>query len=357
MAGIIASALAGGLEGGGLAVASQGKQWTEKLHQDALNEAQALRARSLAELQEGFAAKREARQETAAQTRLEAGFGHTETMARIRRDFEIEQNEAQRTLSREQIAAQKEIARFNRDNALAIARIGGTIQQDKDGNVLFITKDGKANPILDPRTNQPMVGYKDLTPAAKAYSDVIHGQLKNLDTLEASPMTDNATKENLNKRRTDLNTELLNVLTGGIGVAGQGRPQPTVPQAAIDALKKDPSLAEQFKAKYKVDPAQYLSSGQTPAPRAVTAAQRGPAPAAAPAIPETPEAQGFDAARQRFEQAERTLKSYGLSKRRTDPDGFEKAKRERDEAQRAFNQAMSQHETALGEKTQPYFGR
>jgi len=51
MAGIIGAMLAGGVEGAGTAIASQGKAWTDKQHQDALNEAQAIRAKSLAELQ------------------------------------------------------------------------------------------------------------------------------------------------------------------------------------------------------------------------------------------------------------------------------------------------------------------
>ena len=51
MAGIIGAMLAGGGEGAGKGLESQGKAWTEKQHQDALNEAQAIRSQSLAELQ------------------------------------------------------------------------------------------------------------------------------------------------------------------------------------------------------------------------------------------------------------------------------------------------------------------
>jgi hypothetical protein len=74
--GIIAAALAGGGEGLGKGLESQGKAWTEKQHQDALAEAQAIRAQSLAELTGKI------------QTKLETD---------VRQPFQREQNEAQRT--------------------------------------------------------------------------------------------------------------------------------------------------------------------------------------------------------------------------------------------------------------------
>lgn len=356
MTGIVGRALAGG--GGALEVAGLSilRSELDEKRQTRLQELAHAQQSALQERGQTFTAG-ENQKGREHQTALQgAGFLHTENMAAARRAFDEEQNKLNRNLTREQITSNERQQNANRANALEIAKIGGTVQQDKDGRLLFFTKDGKAQPIMDPATNQPLMGNKDLTPAAKAYADVIGQQLKQLDTLEASPMTDDNTRTQINQRRTQLNTDLLNVLTGGISAAGKGGGgEPTIPQAAIDALKKNPALADDFKAKYKVDPSKYLTGGQTPAPAPRAVQPKADTPAAETA--ETPEAEGVDAARSRLAEAENTLKSYGLLKRRQDPQGFEEAKRERDEAKRLLEESLSKHQSSLGDEAEPYFGR
>lgn len=238
---IIAEGAAGAAEGAGLGTAKAAEKWTDALHEKAKQEAIALREENLARLNNAAAAERQ-----------QAGFGHAETMERdIRQPFERTQQQARfgnektlqdarlaydrerdsenRTLTREQITSHEKIAQANNANAMAIAKIGGSVTQDTQGNVLWVGKDGKAQQIMDPNNpDKPLVGFKDLTPAAKAYADVIKDQLKGLDREELSAATtgDQAMQAKITERRGKLNADLLNVLTGGIGAAGKEAPAP-----------------------------------------------------------------------------------------------------------------------------------
>lgn len=261
---IIAEGAAGAAEGAGLGTAKAAEKWTEALHEKAKQEAIALREENLARLNNAAAAERQ-----------EAGFGHAETMERqIRQPFERTQQEARfgndktlqdarlaydrerdsanRTLTREQITSHENISRANNANAMAIAKIGGSVTQDTQGNVLWVGKDGKAQQIMDPSDpNKPLVGFKDLTPAAKAYADVIRDQLKGLDReeLAAANSADKAMQEKIVERRAKLNADLLNVLTGGIGAAG--KPGATAQPSAQDvALLKSTGAKALFDQKF-----------------------------------------------------------------------------------------------------------
>lgn len=158
----------------------------------------------------------------------QAGFGHAEEMQAAQQDFQAEQNRLQRNLTASQIASQQKIAQANNETALAIAKTGGTAQQDKDGNFFFLGKDGTTKPIMDPNDpTKQLKGLKDLTPAAKAYADSIKAQLVDLDRLEANAAGDQTQLAQIAARRAALTAEQLNVLTGGISAAGKsGSPYP-----------------------------------------------------------------------------------------------------------------------------------
>lgn len=159
-------------------------------------------------------------------TQQEHGFTHSKEMQGAQQAFQSEQNDAQRNLTREQIASNEKIAQANRQNALSIASMGGTVQQDKDGTVLFVDRNGNSKTVNDPRNpGQPLRGFKDLTPAAKVYADVIKAQLQGLDKEEVAAL-DDASRQKIVQRRAELNTNLLNVLTGGVDSATKSAASP-----------------------------------------------------------------------------------------------------------------------------------
>lgn len=236
MAGILRGALAGA----GAAMEKVGFEWmTSELAKERAATLEELRSTHQAARdvrQEGFAVAREdrvegraaareirqdtradareTRQETRADTRQAASFGHSARLADAQRVWQGEQNAQQRTLTREQIAASKSIAESNKAVSLQIAKLGGSAQSDKDGNMFFMDREGGLKPIMDPNNpGQQLKGQKDLTPAAKAYTDVLKAQLVAIDKKDTPGQQDDAL-------RVKLNTELLNVLTGGIGNAG-----------------------------------------------------------------------------------------------------------------------------------------
>ena len=260
MAGIIGGMLAGAAQGAGEAGVAVGRQWMVEdaaarlkqmeaeiqqardarlfEHQDTAQERGITATRENLEtteagakarlgISEAGAEKRLGISETGATARQNAGFTHTEEMARVRSAFESEQNKLNRELTKEQIASHERIAGANNATARELAKIGGTIGQDKDGNVLFYGKDGTAKPIMDPNSpNTPLKGYKDLTPAAKAYVDVIKDQLGKLMTQEtavAAAGGDQAALTKITQQRAALNADLLNVITGGLTNAGKGK--------------------------------------------------------------------------------------------------------------------------------------
>jgi len=284
--GIIGAMLAGGGEGAGNALAYQGKAWTDKQHQDALNEAQALRARSLADFQGNIQGKLE---------------------TEVRQPFQREQNEAQRASSEGIHAADRTAREYKpkelldyysasarRLNAEADAIRDGLkykpqaekpalpsikVEKDAEGNVyqLDVTSGAVGRLIPgqpsmkgesrwfgpnDPDTpaSQPTIewslngkrlpnGLSDLYPAIRERTGAGGGgSASGVDWSQYLGGTQ-PTPDPLNLRGKLPSRPPLSDFFGG-----SGKP----PQAAIDALKKDPGLADQFKQKYAVDPSGYL---------------------------------------------------------------------------------------------------
>ena len=263
--GIGSAALAGGVEGLGVGVARVGSKWSEALFEEEKQKAIGLREENLARLNNDAAAGRLATSEAGADRRLGvteagatarqgAGFKHTEALEGSRQKWQGEQNDLQRTLSRDQIASHERVAAANNSTALKIASIGGTVQSDNDGNLIFLDRSGKPTQIMDPNNpGQPLRGQRDLTPASKAYVDVIKEQIKGLDRAELDPMADDSQKQRIAARRLALNNDLLNVLTGGISAAGQTQ-HATPTQRDIALLRSNPSasLVPAFDKKFGV---------------------------------------------------------------------------------------------------------
>ena len=193
------------------------------------------------------------------------GFTQAKTMQDAQQAFQTEQNKLQRDLTREQIASHEKVAAANNATALQVAQLGGTVQQDKDGNMLFFDKSGKSTQIMDPNNpGKPLKGYKDLTPAAKAYADVIKAQLVGLNAQETAGTGD---AEAITQKRVLLNAQLLNVLTGGIDSTGKKTtlPTPTATDKA-DAAKraKDSKFMDAYAARFGAAAAAEITNAQRP---------------------------------------------------------------------------------------------
>lgn len=236
--GLISSIVGGALQGGGEAGVKVGLNEQEALIQEARDqrlqeaakELEGVRQRGAENLQgKAFthAENLQGKSFEHAENLQQGNFAHSEALQQVQQDWQSEQNSQQRDLTREQIQASKDIAASNHAVSLQIAKLGGTVQQDKNGNIIYLDKEGNAKQVMDPNDpTKPFVGYKDLTPAAKAYADVLKAQLIGLDKEEANGMVQDTSK--LQSRRVELNTQLLNVLTGGIGDAGKAGESPPV---------------------------------------------------------------------------------------------------------------------------------
>lgn len=192
---------------------------------------------------EGYALGREERgykqqdsilgkQQTHAKELQAAGFDHDYDLLGARQAFDEEQKALDRTLSREQIAAQERIHKSDRASAERIAMIGGTIQADPEGNVFMVGKTGVTKQIMDPREpDKPLKTAKDLTPGAKAYSDMLTQRLKAIDSNLMMAPEEKAAKEKA------LKTELVGIILRGTE-ALKAEAGPTIPktQAEYDAL-------------------------------------------------------------------------------------------------------------------------
>ena len=259
--GILGAAMAGGGTGLGLAAAKVGSDVLNNEFDKEKQEAIRLREENLARINNEAADRRLGVTEAGADRRLGvvesgqdrrqgAGFKHAEGMADAQRVWQGEQNEMQRGLTREQIQSHERISAANNATAREVANIGGTVQQDKEGNLLFFDKSGKPTQIMDPNNpDNPLRSHKDLTPAARAYSDVIKEQLKGLDREDLVAL-DDTQRQRINERRVSLNTDLLNVLTGGIGEAGKKPPAAPPSQRDIDLLKRNPAQKALFDQKF-----------------------------------------------------------------------------------------------------------
>lgn len=301
--GLIGGALKGAGDAG-LQLTNKAADYVEKSTlQDEASQIQALRDQRLEE----FAAAREQRGYSHAETMQGQGFAHAENLQDARQTFETEQNEKNRGVTREQMASHEKISAANNAVALKIANIGGTVQPDKDGNILWIGKDGKAKQIMDPNDpEQPLKSHKDLTPAAKAYSDVLKAQLVDLDRAEIQAAGDPQQMASIKQRRAEYTGTLLNVLTGGIGGAAKpgAAPQPTAQDVSL--LKGNPSAKALFDQKFGAGAADKALSGGAAAGAAPEAAMPRGLVEEPPGTVNTPP-EGL-IARKRRELAERAAK-------------------------------------------------
>lgn len=299
--GLILSALGGAGEG----AAKAGQQFGEYASRSALqSEAAEITKLRDAKLEE-FASAREQRGYGHSERLQQQGFEHEESLAAVKQAFDAEEHEKTRGVTREQIASHEKVSAANNAVALQIANIGGTVQPDKEGNILWIGKDGKAKPIMDPNSpDQPLKSYKDLTPAAKAYSDVLKAQLVDLDRAEIQAMGDPQQLASIKQRRAEYTGQLLNVLTGGIGEAGKPAPRAQPGEQDIALLKRTPSAKALFDQKFGAGAADRALEAKSdaqpeqPLPRAL---------AEEPPGTEKPKPEGL-IARKRREIAERAAK-------------------------------------------------
>lgn len=363
-ASLIAEGAAGAAEGLGQGTAKVGVQWTEALHERAKAEAIALREENLARLKNQFEGERQRAGFAHDETMQAGSFRHAENLQGARQVFEAEQNSLQRGLSREQIASQEKVSAANNATALQVARIGGSVQQDKDGTMLFIDREGNTRTLRDPRDpSKPLVGFKDLTPAAKAYADVIKAQLTGLDReeLSAATMGDQAASAKITERRARLNAELLNVLTGGITEAG--KPAPSAPgKTGWDSTtgKVYANGQEVGTAKSEGEARRIVAAGGQPqrtpgTPQVTLTAPTGPAGQhrtaggqAVPATPESSNASAYDAAKAARESAFQAAYAYGLAKQKADPAGYQRAKQALAEARQKEAEASAAWEREVG---------
>lgn len=363
---LIAEGTAGAAEGLGQGAARVGTQWSDALHEKAKQEAAALREENLARLQNQFAGERQQAGFAHDETMQAGSFRHAETLQTARQAFEAEQNSLQRGLSREQIASQEKVSAANNATALQVARIGGSVQQDKDGTMLFIDREGNTRTLRDPRDpSKPLVGFKDLTPASKAYADVIKAQLTGLDReeLSAATMGDQAASAKITERRARLNADLLNVLTSGITEAGKSAPAPSgktgwdSTSGKVYASGQEVGTARnEAEARKMVDEAYFKYGAQKQQQRSATpqvtlSAPTGPAgqhrTANGPA-PETGAGPALDAARKARADADEAYFRYGALKQRSDPAGFAAAKQALELAKRKEAEAASAWRSEVG---------
>lgn len=121
------------------------------------------------------------------------------------------------------LASNERIHTASNANGLAVARLGGTVQTDKDGYMFMLDKEGKLSPLMLPGTKsadgfgeQPkqMKTHKDLTPAAKLRAETLKAQLIDLDRAEIAALGDKEQIKAIEGRRADLTRRQLNVLQG-----------------------------------------------------------------------------------------------------------------------------------------------
>lgn len=245
--GIVGAAMLGGAEGAGVGVATAGKNWTSELLEKEKQSAIALREESLARLNNEAAA-----------TRQREGFVHAEGQQNKSQAFQAVENELTRqqhvTDSALNRLSHEAIAKLGRDTQIAVSQMHGTVQVDKDGKIQWIGAGGK---VVD----TGLTSQKDLPPTAKVAADILRDQLKAIDKAENDVLNVSPEQQKtFAQQRTRINGQLLAVLTGDLNKAFAtpevAKTEP--PTAAIAALKKDPSLANDFQTKYGVDPQQYL---------------------------------------------------------------------------------------------------
>ena len=229
MAGLLGKALAGAAAGG-QEIVKVGMQDYLMRERDALE------------------AKRQERLMSFQSAQQERGFGHTEKMEGSRQTFEATQRGMDRGLRQEQL-----------DESIRSGEATREHQQNQD--------------VVARRTIALAEKNKDLPAADKALLGIYASQLHGLDALatkiEADSMMDDPAKERaratLASQRSAVHKSVFDLLGKEVpnaGGGGGGAIEP--PQAAIAALRANHKLADEFRKKYGVDPAKYLTEVRTP---------------------------------------------------------------------------------------------
>lgn len=166
-------------------------------------------------------------------------------------------------LSTEMRASQERIAGMHASIQKQIAEMGSTVQVLDNGEMVAVGKDGKVKDyVRDPTTGEHLVSKKNLSESDRALMMSLVTENKGYEAIMKDAMSSPEQRASAAAQAKE-NTKQLWALSG------REQPKadiPEPPQGAIDDLRKDPSLAAQFKAKFKVDPQKYLpAASATPA--------------------------------------------------------------------------------------------
>lgn len=368
MFGLIASALAGGIEGAGIGAAQVGKEFLandfEKQKQEAIakREENLARINNEARASEGHLNRQAAIDLVPVQSaarineeKLKPRLVPEGSTERIPGQPDFTAPKTAKVLSPEEQEETKQrgayyTAMATRANAEAAAIANGEKYRDKGGPKPtlphYVTeKDAEGNPYMVETTTGAIGKIAPGTPAIPAKEHWFkpneagkpEGAPKITWTLpDGTPLPGGPSS---------LFSSMRGVVT----------PEPSAPRsnltggpppAAIDLLRSNPEMADQFKAKYGVDPAQYLKAPEKKA---------APAPAkSAPSIPDqTPDSAkalgaAVDKARTETAAAQQRLKSYGLAQKGMDPSGFKAAQEALAAKQRAQDELEAAYREAVG---------
>ena len=131
----------------------------------------------------------------------------------------------------------------------------------------------------------------------------------------------------------------------GVDLSGGRFPAP--PQGAMDFLKKNPTTAADFDAKFGEGAAAKILGGAQNGPPKPSIADQAARAAPKPATPDSPQAIAADQAKQQLSQAQAALNRYGSIQRQRDPVGFAAAQQAVQQAQQASQQAEQAYSASV----------
>ena len=169
---------------------------------------------------------------------------------------------SQEKLATEMRASQERIAGMHASIQKQIAEMGTTVQVLEDGTMAVVNKKGETvNYVRDPSTGEKLTSKKNLAEGDRALMASLVTENKGYEAIMKDPLSSPEQRAAAAAQAKENTTQLW-------ALAGREKPkteQPEPPAAAIEDLRKDPSLAAQFKAKFKVDPQKYLAPATTAA--------------------------------------------------------------------------------------------